>query len=99
MWVRIYNPVKYLRAAWEGGGKALSVVFFQAFRTLQEEEEGRSIVAESREYKRRLGRRLKSSGGGKAACVRREDKLRGEHLGTVSTWLRATLTPPALMRA
>ena len=52
MWVRIYNPVKHLGAAWEGGGKAFSVVFFQAFRTLQEEEEGKRVAAESREYKR-----------------------------------------------
>lgn len=49
MWVRIYDPVKYLGGAWEGGGKAFSVVFFQAFSTL---EEGRSMAAESREYKR-----------------------------------------------
>lgn len=26
MWVRIYNPVKYLGDSWEGGGKTFSVV-------------------------------------------------------------------------
>lgn len=51
MWVRIYNLVRYLGVAWEGGGKAFSRVFFQAFMTLQEECEGRSMAAVGREYK------------------------------------------------
>lgn len=40
-----------------------------------------------------------ASGGEEAACVCREGKLCSDDLGTVSTWLHAALSPPALMRA
>lgn len=54
MWVRIYNPVQYLGATCERGGKAFSVVFFPkhlgpGIEDEREEEEGRSVTAESKE--------------------------------------------------
>lgn len=45
------------------------------------------------------GRHLKSRGGEKAECVCGEGKLCSDDAGTVSTWLHAILSPPALMRA